>query len=63
MAVLLVILEFSEYRYFVGRLSTEFYTIIIASLFTAVGVWIGYNFLKKQSETAQIKSLESERLK
>lgn len=63
MALLLVILEFSEYRYFVGRLSTEIYTMVIASLFTIVGVWIGYNFLKKKSETAQLKSLESEEAK
>ncbi|ELR68291.1 regulatory protein, LuxR [Fulvivirga imtechensis AK7] len=36
-----------EYRYFVRDLSLEVYLAVIASLFTALGVWAGAKLIKK----------------
>lgn len=48
MAVLLIILQFLEYRYLIGSLNTSIYTSVVAIVFTAVGIWIGINLLKSQ---------------
>ncbi len=48
LAVLAVLLHFFEYRYFIGSLSTDVYTLVVAAIFTAVGIWIGINLLKQK---------------
>ena len=48
MALLTFTLNFFEYRYFVGKLNASTYTAIVASLFTAIGVWLASIFVRKQ---------------
>ena len=50
LAMLTAVLQFFEYRYFIGSLDTEIYTSIVATIFTAVGVWIGISILRKKSQ-------------
>ena len=45
--MLSIVLNFFEYRYLIGSLDTEIYTAIVATLFTAIGIWIGINLLKQ----------------
>lgn len=47
LAALATILKLMEYRYFVRDLSLEIYLAVIASLFTALGVWAGAKLIKK----------------
>ncbi len=46
LAVVVVLLKVVEYRYWVGRLSVEIYTGVVATIFTGVGVWIGLQLVK-----------------
>ncbi len=41
LAALVFLLEYFEYRFLVRDLSTEFYILIIAVLFTGLGLWLG----------------------
>ncbi len=50
LAVLAVLLQFFEYKYFIGRLDTSVYTSVVATVFTVVGVWVGMNILKSEKE-------------
>lgn len=58
LAVFAVVLQLLEYRYIVGSLSTDAYTLLVAVIFTAVGIWIGINLLKKN----KVEALRSEQL-
>ena len=46
MAFFAVLLQFMEYRYYIGNLDTDIYTAVVATIFTVVGIWIGINLLK-----------------
>jgi DNA-binding CsgD family transcriptional regulator len=46
MAVLTLILQLVQYRFLIGSLDRDVYTTVIATLFTAVGIWVGYNLIK-----------------
>lgn len=41
LAVLVFLLEYFEYRFFVRELSTELFILIIAIIFTGLGLWVG----------------------
>lgn len=41
LAALVFLLEYFEYRFFVRDLSIEFYILVIAILFTGLGLWVG----------------------
>lgn len=58
LAILAVVLNFFEYRYFVGSMDTEIYTSVVAFIFTAVGVWIGINVLKKKKTNVSAQPVE-----
>jgi len=45
LALLTLLLKYVEYRYFVGNLRVEIYTLFIALLFTLVGLFIGKKLL------------------
>ena len=62
MAILLLIFQTFKYHYFIGNLKTEYYTAIIAILFTISGAWLGLNFIKKQ-ETKPQKTSSSKEIK
>jgi len=51
LAFLAVMLQFFEYKYFIGSLDTSVYTSVVATVFTIVGVWVGMNILKTKKET------------
>ena len=46
LAGLTITLQFFEYRYYIGSLSTDIYTTVVALIFTGLGIWIGLNLLK-----------------
>lgn len=48
LAVLAVVMQFVEYRYYVGGLATDVYTFVVAFIFTAIGIWIGIELLRKR---------------
>jgi NarL family two-component system response regulator LiaR len=48
MAVLVFLLKFLEYRYFIRDLSLEFYLVVVAVLFTALGIWVGLKLTSKR---------------
>ncbi|MEL6143352.1 MAG: hypothetical protein AAFU67_17245, partial [Bacteroidota bacterium] len=50
LALITLLLKYVEYRFFVGSMSTEFYTAFIALLFTLVGLFIGKGLLHYSSE-------------
>lgn len=49
MAILISLLKFFEYKLFIQDLSIEIYIGIIASLFTALGVWVGFKLTRKKT--------------
>jgi DNA-binding CsgD family transcriptional regulator len=49
LALLFGILKFFEYKYFVGSLSQDVYTTVIAILFTGLGIWLGLEFFNKKA--------------
>ncbi len=48
LALFALTLQFFEYKYHIGRLNKDIYTSVVATIFTAVGIWIGINLLKKR---------------
>ncbi len=50
LAVLVVCLQILEYRFFIRDLSIEVYVGLIASFFTALGIWLGLKLINKKSE-------------
>lgn len=67
LAALTITLQFFEYKYYIGSLSTSIYTSVVASLFTAVGIWIGVSTLKQRKlnseRTNEINTLKVKELK
>ena len=53
MAVLVIILQYFEYRYFIGQLSQKFYISLVASIFTIMGIWVGLTIVKNKSDEEQ----------
>ena len=49
LAALIFILKFFEYRYFVRDLSVEVYIGVVATLFTAIGIWVGLKLINKKT--------------
>ncbi len=47
LAALIMLLKLIEYRYFVGRMSIEFYIGTIALGFTALGIWLGKSLISR----------------
>ena len=53
MAVLVIILQYFEYRYFIGQLNQKFYISLVASIFTIIGIWVGLTIVKNKSDEEQ----------
>jgi len=53
MAALVIILQYFEYRYFIGQLSQKFYISLVASIFTIMGIWVGLTIVKNKSDEEQ----------
>lgn len=65
LAALAVLLQFFEYKYYIGHLNTDIYTSVVATIFTGVGIWIGVNSLrsKKTEEVMVVSNLEMQQAK
>jgi DNA-binding NarL/FixJ family response regulator len=50
LALLAVLLQFLEYRYLIGSLDVAVYTSVVATVFTIVGIWIGFNLWQNRKE-------------
>ena len=62
LALILVLLKFFEYRYFIGQLDTDIYTGIVATIFTAIGIWLGIKlFDRKKIKEIQSEEIDSEK--
>lgn len=48
LSALVFILKFVEYRYFIRDLSVEVYIGVVATLFTAIGIWVGLKLVNKK---------------
>jgi DNA-binding CsgD family transcriptional regulator len=48
LGLLIIGLKFAEYRFLIRSHSFEIYAILIAVLFTTVGIWAGSKFVKKK---------------
>lgn len=48
LAGLLAILKVTEYNFYIKSLSIEFYIGIIATFFTAIGIWVGLKLTRKK---------------
>ncbi|RNC84747.1 MAG: DNA-binding response regulator [Balneola sp.] len=58
LALLVFLLEYFEYRFFVRDLSTEFYILIIAVLFTGLGLWLGKKLTEPKTEPVSFQKNE-----
>ena len=64
LAVFAVLLQLVEYKYYIGHLTTDIYTSVVATIFTGVGIWIGVNILKsKKEEQALVTNPEMQQAK
>ena len=63
LAVVAVLLQFIEYRYFIGSLGTDVYTTVIAIIFTSAGIWFGLNLLKRKHRTTVNTEIDQSRIK
>ena len=50
--LLIVVLKWTQYRFLVLAYSLEIYVGLIAALFAAVGVWLGWTLTRKKSATS-----------
>jgi two-component system, NarL family, response regulator LiaR len=48
LAAMVVMLKYVEYRYWIRDFSVEVYVGVVATLFTALGVWMGSKLLNRQ---------------
>ena len=53
LAFFVILLQCFEYKYYVGSLDTYIYTSVVATIFTIVGVWIGFNILRPKNTTIE----------
>jgi len=60
LAILILFLKFSEYKFLVRQLQTEVYMGLVAALFTGVGVWAGLKIVRKK-DVQLTNKLESHR--
>lgn len=53
MALLLFVLEWTQYRYFIRDISIELLISILAGVFILLGIWVGLNMKKRTSSISQ----------
>lgn len=56
LCLLLAMLHYLEYKFFIGALDKDIYTTVIATIFTAAGIWLGLSLFgnKKQVEVIEV---------
>ena len=59
LAILAGGLKLMEYRYLIGSLNTDIYTTVVATIFTAIGIWIGISLLKPTPKAVEQSSTPS----
>ncbi len=63
LSTLAFVLKFFEYRYFIRDLSVEVYIGAVATLFTAIGIWVGLKLVNKTNAKNQISSVDESAIK
>lgn len=54
LAAVVFVLKYIEYRYLLRDLSVELYIGVVATLFTAVGIWLGSRLLKEKKVLVEV---------
>ncbi len=49
-ALLALVIQYLEFRFYIGKLDASIYTGLVAAIFTVVGVTIGLNLLRKKTQ-------------
>ena len=62
LAIVALLLQFFEYRYFVGSLNKEIYTTVVALIFTATGIWIGVNILNRKNRSTENYEIDQSKI-
>ena len=57
LAILIALLKSLEYRYYLRDLSVEFYIGLVATLFTALGIWVGLKLTRSDKKEMTEKNL------
>ena len=58
LAAMVALLKFLEYRFFVRDLSLEFYMGILAVMFAALGVWIGFKLTRRKAILVSVSNFQ-----
>lgn len=58
LALLVFLLEYFEYRFFIRELSTEVFVLIIALIFTGLGLWVGNKLTTKNIHSVSFQKNE-----
>lgn len=61
LASLILFLKVIEYRYLIRKLNVETYVGITALLFTVVGIWLGWIFIRKRENSTTTDTAVSEK--
>ena len=51
LALIVVLLQWAQYRHFILRMPSEAYIAIVALIFIAVGIWVGLQLTPKAAST------------
>jgi DNA-binding NarL/FixJ family response regulator len=52
-------LQWLQYRYWVRALSSELYIVLIAVIFTALGIWVGHRLTQRSAATTFEKNTQA----
>jgi DNA-binding NarL/FixJ family response regulator len=63
LALLAAIMQYVEYRYIIGGLSTDIYTLVVAIIFTGLGIGLGSAALQKRKEETSTLEIDAEMVK
>ena len=63
LSLLFFLLQVLEYKYIIGKFSTDFYTAIISTLFTSIGILIGNALLHKKNVKIPLSGIDHHKIK
>ena len=53
MGVLFTIMQWGQYRWLIVSHSFELYAVLVAVIFTGIGIWAGNQFMKRKTEVVE----------
>ena len=60
LAIAAFVLQWLDYQYTIRLFSTEIYILIVASAFTAFGIWVGNRLTRKSAPAAFERNVEAQ---